>query len=80
MVDSDRIVFTGGLGITHDSPFESLKGPISWDGFLQYHVLANRQIPVSYPDPYTPGALVSGDSIPVGGSLWGIGAQLRLDY
>jgi len=80
MVDSDRMVLTGGLGVTHGSPFESLTGPVSWDVFAEYQLLANREVPVSYSDPYAPGALISGDSIPVGGSLWGTGLQLRLDY
>lgn len=80
LLDTDRMVFTGGLGIEHGAPFELVSGPVYWDAFFQYHPLAAGEIPVSYDDEMTPGAPIGTDRLPVGGYLWSTGVQWRMVY
>ena len=79
-LDTDRMMFTAGLGVEHGAPFGLIAGPIAWDAFYQHHPLASGDIPVSYSDPYTAGAPIGVDAIPVGGRLWAAGLQWRMDY
>lgn len=79
-VDTDRMVFTGGLGFEHGAPFNLIEGPVAWDAYYQHHALASGYIPVSYADPYTPGAPINTDQIAVGGRLWAAGVQWRMQY
>ena len=80
LLDTDRMVFTAGLGVEHASPFGLMEGPMVWDAFLQRHTLAEGVIPVVYSDTYSPGAPIDGQGIPVGGSLWAAGLQGSLNY
>lgn len=79
-VDTDRMVISGGFGVQHGTPFELVAGPVSWDVFGQIHPLASGAVPVSYADPYLPGAPIGASSIPVGGRLWAAGLQWRMAY
>ena len=80
LLDSDRMVLTGGLGIEHGAPFGLIPGPVTWDAYYQHQPLASGDLTVSYPDPYAAGAPVRGSSFPVGGRLWAAGLQWRMDY
>ncbi|MDG1480884.1 MAG: hypothetical protein P8R54_14910 [Myxococcota bacterium] len=80
LLDTDRMVFTAGLGLEHESPFGLMEGPVVWDAFIQHHALAAGSIPVVYSDEYSPGAPVDGGGIPVGGRLWAAGLQGSMNY
>ncbi|MFT5684383.1 MAG: long-subunit fatty acid transport protein [Myxococcota bacterium] len=80
LLDTDRMVFTGGIGLEHGSPFGLMEGPVVWDAFFQHHALAAGNIPVVYSDKYSPGAPVSEGGIPVGGRLWAAGVQGSMYY
>jgi hypothetical protein len=80
LLDTDRMVFTGGVGLEHASPFGLMEGPVVWDAFFQHHALAAGSIPVVYSDEYSPGAPISEGGIPVGGRLWAAGVQGSMHY
>jgi hypothetical protein len=80
LLDTDRIVLTGGFGLEHRSPFGLMEGPINWDAYYQHHLLAAGSIPVVYSDAYSPGAPISDGGIPVGGRLWAAGVQGSMHY
>lgn len=79
-LDSDRIGFTGGLGLLHGEPFGLVGGPIAWDLFFQYHLLASGTLPVDGGDPPRAGAPVDGAPVPIGGHLLAAGAQWTVDF
>ncbi|MEL6347876.1 MAG: outer membrane protein transport protein [Myxococcota bacterium] len=80
LLDTDRTVFTGGLGVGHDGLLGLFNGPVSWDVYFQHHPLADGQVNVSYSDEFTPGAPIDGGGVPVGGRLWSAGGQWRIVY
>ncbi len=79
-LDADRMAFTGGLGARHGEPFDLVGGPIGWDVFVQYHLVASGTLSTPEGDPPRAGAPVGGAPIPVGGRLWTAGAQWSVDF
>lgn len=79
-LDADRMGFTGGLGVTHGEPFDLVGGPIGWDLFFQYHLVASGTLSIPQTDPPRAGAPVGGAPIPVGGRLFTAGAQWSVDF
>ena len=84
LLDSDRWLVSGGLGIEHRDPF-GLEGAVQWNGFAQYQALMPGTYRREEPDEITAGypreASGSGWSeIPIGGHLWAAGLQVSLQY
>lgn len=77
LLDSDRMMFAGGLSIQHGEPFDVLSGPLSWDVYGQLHRLAEGRLPRA-PDPAVAGTPISADGFDIGGRLWAVGLQTRL--
>lgn len=79
-LDADRMLVAGGLGVEHGDPFGKVEGPVSWDLFVQGHLLASGELQRKLDDPYVAGAPVDGVPIPIGGRLWTAGLQWSLEY
>lgn len=79
ILDSDRYGFALGMGFETHDPFELNGGPVRIDVFGQRDVLASASLP-HVSDVPAAGFPVSGDAIPVGGSLWVVGGQFGFDY
>jgi hypothetical protein len=81
LLDSDRVIFSVGLGLEHDDPFRVKEDRrVRLDGYFQYHLLANGELPRSGPTEPTAGYPVAGTSIPIGGHLLAAGVQWSLEY
>ncbi|MCB9759223.1 MAG: hypothetical protein H6739_05245 [Alphaproteobacteria bacterium] len=80
LLDSDRLLFAGGLGLDHAAPFALVEGPWSWDVFGQLHVLAPGTLQRPNPDTPRAGYPVDGAEIPIGGRIFTAGLQWSLDY
>jgi len=86
LIDAGRMIFAGGLGVTHRNPFwtpEGKGGPdrmVSWDGFLQYHRLGQGELDRGAPEVPTAGYAIDGSAIPIGGYLLAAGAQWSFQY
>lgn len=76
-LDSDRLLFAGGLGLEHGDPTGLVPGPVAWDVFFQGHLLADGELAVA---EARAGAPADGAPIPVGGSLWTAGLQWSFEY
>jgi long-subunit fatty acid transport protein len=79
-LDSDRMLFAGGLGFTHRDPFGLVPGPVSWDAFFSYHRLADGFLTPVDAGPHRPGSTIGGRAIPLGGNLWSTGAQWSVEF
>ena len=79
LLDADRLILAGGLGVAHGAPFGLIEGPVSWDAHVQVHMLGEGSLPVDT-TTYRPGAPVDGGGVPIGGTLWSAGAQWSIDY
>lgn len=79
LLDSDRYGFALGMGFETHDPFELNDGPVRIDVFGQRDVLATASLPHASEGPEA-GFPVTGDAIPVGGSLWVVGGQFGFDY
>jgi long-subunit fatty acid transport protein len=79
-LDSDRMLFAGGLGFTHQDPFELVPGPVSWDAFVSVHTLAQGQLTPVDAGMHRPGSPVNGLPVPIGGHLWSTGAQWSVEF
>lgn len=79
LLDADRLLLGGGLGVAHGDPFELVDGPVRWDLHVQAQVLGQGELAVDT-TPYRPGAPVDGGSLPIGGTLWTAGVQTSIDY
>ncbi|MCB9777776.1 MAG: hypothetical protein H6742_04365 [Alphaproteobacteria bacterium] len=79
LLDSDRLILAGGLGIEHGDPFGLISGPVSWDVHTQVHMLGQGSLAVDT-TPYRPGAPVDGRPLPIGGTVWAAGLQWAIDY
>ena len=77
ILDSDRMMFAGGLSVMHGEPFDVMGGPLSWDFYGQLHKLADGTLPRG-PDPTVAGTPVSANGFDIGGRLWAVGLQTRL--
>ncbi|MDP2311601.1 MAG: hypothetical protein Q8P41_01750 [Pseudomonadota bacterium] len=81
LLDSDRVIFSVGLGLEHDDPFRKLGDRrVRLDGYFQYHLLASGELSRPEPPQPTPGYPVGGASIPIGGHLLAAGLQWSLEY
>ena len=79
-LDADRIGFTGGLGLEHGEPFGLVGGPIAWDLFFQYHLLASGTLQLDGGSPPRAGSPIDGAPVPIGGHLLAAGAQWSVDF
>ncbi len=79
LLDADRLLLAGGLGVAHGDPFDLVAGPVRWDLHVQAQVLGEGQLAVDT-TPYRAGAPVDGGSLPIGGTLWTAGLQTSIDY
>lgn len=81
LLDSDRVIFSLGAGVEHDDPFRrAVRRRVHWDGYFQYHLLANGELVRPEPDAPTAGYPVGGGSVPIGGHLLAAGLQWSLEY
>lgn len=79
LLDSDRTMFSLGMGLETWDPFELTDGAVRFDLFFQYHFLASATLPrqTSVPRPgYPRGAA----GIPIGGSVLALGGQWSFEY
>ena len=79
-LDADRILFSGGFGLTHKDPWGLVPGPVSWDFFFTRHQLASGELQPEAQSVLTAGASVNGQSIPIGGHLWSAGMQFSVSF
>jgi hypothetical protein len=79
LLDADRLGFSVGASLAHADPFAIVSGPISWDAFGAWQVLATGALPAT-DAPHSPGQPVDGSGVPVGGSLWSMGLQASIDH
>lgn len=84
LLDADRALVAGGLGIEHQDPLGWVK-TVRWNLFLQAHLLGEGALDRPTPSLPTAGYPVDDNadglsSIPIGGRLWAAGAQLDFDY
>jgi long-subunit fatty acid transport protein len=79
-LDSDRMLFAGGLGLTHQDPFKLVPGPVSWDVFFTMHTLAKGELRPNGSGESRPGSPVNGQPVPIGGNLWSSGAQWSVEF
>ena len=79
-LDADRIGVTAGVGVEHGEPFGLVGGPIGWDLFFQYHLLASGTLQVDGGSPPRAGTPVDGAPVPIGGHLLAAGAQWTVDF
>lgn len=86
LLDSDRVIFSVGVGVEHDDPFRRVidraadTRRIRLDGYFQYHLLASGELTRPEPQEPTPGYPVGGSAIPIGGHLLAAGLQWSLEY
>ncbi len=81
LLDSDRVIFAVGAGIEHDDPFRKVTTRrVRWDGYFQYHILADGELARPGPATRTAGYSVDGSPIPIGGHLVAAGLQWSLEY
>jgi hypothetical protein len=79
-LDADRMLFSGGLGVSHNDPFGLVPGPVSWDMFFTAHRLASGELKPGGTANIRPGAPVDGAAFPIGGKLWSSGVQLAVSF
>ncbi|NOY26785.1 MAG: hypothetical protein GXP62_13010 [Oligoflexia bacterium] len=79
VLDADRLILAGGLGVAHGDPFGLIAGPISWDAHVQVQTLGRGTLPVDT-TPYRPGAPVDQGGLPIGGKIWMAGLQCAINY
>lgn len=78
-LDADRFGFGMGLGFETWDPFALVDGPVRLDAFAQRDLLASTILPRASDTPRS-GYPVDAQGIPVGGSIWVVGAQWGFDY
>ena len=79
-LDSDRMLFAGGRGITHMDPFEQVPGPVAWDLFFTHHTLASGSLQPEGEGSVRAGSPIGGRAIPIGGNLWSTGMQWSVEF
>lgn len=80
LLDSDRLIFAGGVGLSHAPIFDLAEGPMRWDLFTQVHVLAQGELERPPSAEPRAGYPVAGGNIPIGGSFYTAGLQWSMDY
>ncbi|MGB0641121.1 MAG: OmpP1/FadL family transporter [Myxococcota bacterium] len=79
-LDADRMLFSAGLGVSHDDPFGLVPGPVSWDMFFTAHRLASGELKPAGTTNIRPGAPVDGAAFPIGGKLWSTGVEMAVSF
>jgi len=79
-LDADRLLFSGGLGVTHADPLNLVPGPISWDAYYSRQHLAKGELKITESDEPRAGAPIDGAAIPISGQLWSAGLQLSVSF
>ena len=80
LLDADRFVAAGGLGITHQDPFNLVEA-VHYDLHAQVHTLAPSSLTRENPQVPTAGYPVDGsDTLPIGGTVWTVGALWSFEY
>ncbi len=79
-LDADRMLFSTGMGVSHQDPFDLVPGPVSWDMFFTAHRLASGELKPTASGNIRPGAPVDGAAFPIGGKLWSSGVQLAVSF
>jgi hypothetical protein len=80
LLDADRMLVAGGLGLSHGDPFGVVEGPVQWDIFMAYQFLATGSLDLGTVPQYRAGAPAGGEDIPIGGHLWAAGLQWSFHY
>ncbi len=75
LLDADRVLLTGGGGLTHDGPLEVF-GRVRWDAFYARNILASGELAPGS----GAGSPADGSAIPVGGSYWSAGLQTTVTF
>lgn len=79
-LDAGRMWFAVGAGVAHGAPFDLFGGPVRWDLYAQYHLLAKGALDRSGAGTHAAGVPVDGSAIPIGGHLWAVGLQCSIDH
>ncbi len=79
LLDADRLLLGGGIGVLHDDPFHLVAGPVRWEAHGQLQRLGEGELAVDT-TPLRAGAPVDGGTLPIGGALWAAGLQWSIDY
>jgi hypothetical protein len=79
LLDADRFLVAGGLGLQHADPFGIVGGPVNWDAFAQLHRYAEGELQVGG-GADRPGRPVGDVPIPIGGHLLAAGMQWSFEY
>ncbi len=79
-LDADRLLFSGGFGLTHSDPLGLVPGPVAWDFFVSRQQLAEGSLTAEADQVVQAGAPVNGESVPIGGYLWSMGAQFSVSF
>jgi long-subunit fatty acid transport protein len=79
-LDADRVLFSGGFGLSHADPWALVPGPVSWDVYYSRQQLAKGELMI--PESETPraGAPINGAAIPISGQLWSAGLQFSVSF
>ncbi len=81
LLDADRLIFSGGLGLEHLDPIRRASPRrVRWDGFFQIHRLASGELARVNPGGPTAGYTIDGSPVPIGGHLLTAGVQGSFDY
>ncbi|MEQ1502494.1 MAG: hypothetical protein ABMB14_09690, partial [Myxococcota bacterium] len=79
-LDTDRTMFTFGVGEESWDPFGLVDGAVRFDLFFQWHVLARATLPRTSAGPVAGYPADSASGIPVGGTMPVIGGQWSFEY
>ncbi|HHO52980.1 MAG TPA: hypothetical protein ENK18_19415 [Deltaproteobacteria bacterium] len=79
LLDTDRSMYTLGMGMEHWDALDLIDGAVRWDLFVQWHTLHRTSLARNATEP-TPGYPVSSGLIPAGGSIPVFGGQWSFDY
>lgn len=79
LLDTNRLSFSLGAGVEFWDPLDLVDAPVRLDAFGQYHVLAKGAIPKASDGP-APGFPTDSATLPFGGSIFVVGAQIGFDY
>jgi len=79
-LDSDRMLFTAGVGVVHQDPFKLVPGPVGLDVFYSRHQLAKGELKPRAGEGTIAGTPLGGKAIPIGGSLSSLGLQFSVSF
>ncbi len=79
LLDTDRSIFSLGLGLEHWDALALTDGAVRWDLFAQWHVLHRTSLARSSDTPRA-GYPIDSDAIDAGGFVPVLGGQWSFDY